>query len=101
MAEDVSGRAIETADRNSSAYSGLGTAPYARERPIESIEAYRRAHILVRSDWGIRQNYEAMLRAHGVGYEDLERLYKSALITDPTNAVRGLRLACVYRDTGR
>ena len=101
VAEDVFRRAIETSDRNAYAYSGLGTALDALDRPMESIEAYRRAHILVPGDWGIRHNYEAMLRAHGVGYEDLERLYKSALIKDPTNAVTGLRLACVYRDTGR
>jgi len=101
LAEEVFRKAIEASDRNAHAYSGLGTALDALDRPMGSIEAYRRANILLPDNWGIRQNYEAMLRAHGVGYEDLERLYKSALIKDPEDAVTGLRLACVYRDTGR
>ena len=101
LAEEVFRKAIEASDSNAHAYSGLGTALDALDRPMRSIEAYKRANILLPDNWGIRQNYEAMLRAHGVGYEDLERLYKSALIKDPEDAVTGLRLACVYRDTGR
>ena len=94
-------QAIKVSPKFAGGFSGLGTALEKQEKSDEAIRNHRQAYRLAPQNAEFRNKLEAALKENGVGYDERERMYKSALINDPNDIEAAILLACVYRDTNR